>query len=104
MLGVYNDAGELVEIGQVSTIGKGDVNAGDVIEVRFMGVTDPTAPRLYQPRIMRKRTDKSAAECSDTQLAHAWMNKTIDIADPEATPAATVNIVDPDTISDDDLS
>lgn len=65
-------------VGQVSTIGKGDLKVGDVVEARFLNVADPSNPTLFQPRIMRKRTDKSAAECSIDQLAYAAMDKTYD--------------------------
>jgi predicted DNA-binding WGR domain protein len=77
VVGLYDTAGNLVEVGQVTTIGKGSIEVGQVIEVRFLYVVDPDSPRLYQPRIMRVRTDKSAAECSMEQLAGAVANKAV---------------------------
>lgn len=74
VLAVFNDGVEQ-EIGQVSTIGKGTVNVGDVLEVAYLYVVDGDNPRLYQPRILRKRRDKAAAECSIAQFADAVTNK-----------------------------
>lgn len=76
VLGLYDEAGTLVEIGQVTTIGKGRILPGHVLEVRFLYVVDPAAPRLFQPRILRVRTDKAAGECTLDQLAEAGTNKT----------------------------
>lgn len=73
---VYNSGLEQV-VGMVSTIGKGDVAVGDVLEVRFLYVLDPEFPRMFQPRILRKRTDKSAEECSIDQFKNAGTNKEI---------------------------
>lgn len=73
---VYRDADPVV-VGQASTIGKGDIKVGDVLEVKFLYVLDPENPRMFQPRIMRKRTDKSATECSIAQFSQAGTNKEI---------------------------
>lgn len=62
------DEGKLIEVGRASTIGKGPVSVGDVFEVRFLYVLDESAPRLYQPRLMRLRTDKLREECLIDQL------------------------------------
>ena len=59
--------GKLVEVGRCSTIGKGKVQVGDVVEVRFLYVG--ANGRLVQPRMMRVRTDKVAAECGINQIA-----------------------------------
>lgn len=77
-LGVYNDVGELVEVGAASTIGKGEVTEGDVVEVRFLYVMSATHPRMYQPRIVRVRTDKAPSECSIRQFANAVTDKTVE--------------------------
>lgn len=77
-LAVHNAAGELVVVGQVTTIGKGAITVGDVVEVTYLYITTPSAPRLYQPRIVRVRHDKPAADCSIDQLAHAVTDKTVD--------------------------
>jgi predicted DNA-binding WGR domain protein len=74
---VYAGTGELQVVGSVSTIGKGEVRVGDVVEIQFLYVTDPAHPRMYQPRILRTRDDKSALECSTDQFANAGTNKVI---------------------------
>lgn len=61
----------LVEIGNASTIGKGNIEAGQVVEVAFLYVVSPDNPVLYQPRILRVRDDKAAAECDLAQLVGA---------------------------------
>lgn len=79
-VGVYNGRGEMQVVGQVTTIGKSDGTGfavGEVVEVRFLYVTNAEHPRLYQPRIMRKRHDKVAAECSIAQFAHTVTDKTV---------------------------
>lgn len=73
-LAVLRDGKELV-VGQVSTIGKGEVDVGDVLEVKFLYVIDPANPKLYQPRILRKRDDKAADECFIEQFVNAGTNK-----------------------------
>lgn len=68
-LGLYNDSGILTDVGRSSLIGKeknGVISKGDVIEVRYLYVG--AGGRLYQPTIMRKRTDKDAEECTFAQL------------------------------------
>lgn len=65
-LGLYSD-GRMVEIGRSSLIGKGLIEPGDVVLVRYLYVG--AGGRLYQPRLLAKRTDKTAAECSINQLA-----------------------------------
>lgn len=83
VLAVRDHNGEQVTIGQVSTIGKSATNGepiavGDVLEVAFLYVTNAAHPVLFQPRIVRVRTDeKSAAECSIDQLAAALTDKTV---------------------------
>lgn len=68
-LGVHNPDGQMVHIGQVSTIGKGEhIAVGDVVEVRYLYTTDPDSPVLFQPTILRTRHDKAAAECLVAQL------------------------------------
>lgn len=70
-LAVHDDNGTLVELGAASTIGKGGVGVGDVWVVTFLYVTDPDHPRLFQPRLVRKRDDKSARACTLDQFANA---------------------------------
>lgn len=72
---VFDDNGDEVVVGSVSTIGKGPVKIGDVVEVQFLYVVDPAFPRMFQPRIVRVRTDKAAHECLMGQFANAGTNK-----------------------------
>ncbi len=83
VLAVYDHDGKQVVIGRVSTLGKSATNGepivvGAVVEVAFLYVTNAAHPVLFQPRIVRVRTDeKSAAECSIDQLAAALTDKTV---------------------------
>lgn len=70
-LSVYEADGSLREVGAASTIGKGDVWAGDVWVVTYLYVTDPANPRLFQPRLVSCRTDKTPSECDMAQFADA---------------------------------
>jgi len=74
-LALYDGAGELVDIGKCSMIGKPDAQVGDVIEVKYLYVG--AGGRLYQPRCMRLRTDKLAAECLLDQLDGNLVNKRV---------------------------
>lgn len=76
-LAVHNADGDLVPVGSASTIGKDDVQAGQVWVVTFLYVADPQHPRMVQPRLVRARTDKTAAECVLDQFASAGTNKAI---------------------------
>jgi bifunctional non-homologous end joining protein LigD len=56
---------EIVEVGRASLIGKekrGEIAVGDVVEVRYLYCG--AGGRLYQPTILRKRTDKPMHECT----------------------------------------
>lgn len=77
VVGLRAEDGSMVEVGQVTAIGKGSFVVGDVVEVRYLYVVDPASPRLYQPRIVRRRTDKAPAECVLAQLAGAHTDKAI---------------------------
>ena len=76
-LAVLDDAGTEVVIGQVTTIGRGTVRVGDVVEVQYLHIVNPAAPRLFQPRILRSRTDKTPRECHLGQLANAATDRTV---------------------------
>lgn len=76
-LSVHDADGKLVEVGAASTIGKGAVCVGDVWVVTFLYVTDPLHPRLFQPRLVKQRSDKAAAECLISQFADAGTNKVV---------------------------
>jgi ATP-dependent DNA ligase len=66
----------VVEVGRASANGKTPVpEVGDVWEVKFLYVVDPAAPRLYQPRLVRRRFDKDLDECLLHQLDHSFTNK-----------------------------
>lgn len=75
-LSVY-DGDALRVIGSASTIGKGDVEIGDVWEVEFLYTVNPNHPRMVQPRLLRVRTDKSATECLIDQFAHTVTNREV---------------------------
>jgi ATP-dependent DNA ligase len=60
-LAVFDAEGRLVPIGRCSMIGKIDAQVGDVIEVKFLYLG--AGNRVYQPRLMRLRPDKSPNEC-----------------------------------------
>lgn len=67
---------QTVDVGRASLIGKeknGVINKGDVIEVRYLYTG--AGGRLYQPTILRKRTDKRPDECTTEQLKH--VNKSV---------------------------
>jgi ATP-dependent DNA ligase len=64
-LGAYSPDGELVEVGACSGIGKAPVAVGGVIEVNYLYWT---GSRVYQPRMMRVREDKTASACSTDQF------------------------------------
>lgn len=68
--GVY-DGDRLVEVGKASLNGKEKRYAiveDDVLEVKYLYVG--ANGRLYQPRILRKRSDKRPEECTIDQLHH----------------------------------
>lgn len=65
-LSAYDDTGVLVDVGRCSLIGKEDIESGDVVEVRYLYVTENM--RLYQPRIKHRRQDKAPEECLMNQL------------------------------------
>ena len=70
----------VIEVGRASLIGKdkgGVINVGDVVEVEFLYVPSRENPRLYQPTILRRRTDKAMHECLIEQLEPHYTNKTV---------------------------
>jgi len=60
----------LVEVGSCSMIGKGAVEVGDVVEVRYLYAVDPKKPRLTQPSFLSARDDKDPSECTLDQLSY----------------------------------
>jgi len=65
-LGLY-DGDRLIQVGRCSMNGKTPAQVGDVIEVTFLGLYAGNRT-LTQPRMMRARPDKAAAECLVDQL------------------------------------
>lgn len=59
------DNGSVKEVGNCSLIGKSAVEPGDVIEVNYLFWT---GTKLYQPRMMRTRPDKTLIDCPIDQL------------------------------------
>lgn len=77
-LTLYDAAGKPVHVGRASTIGKRPTpKVGDVWEVHFLYCVDKINPRLVQPRLVRRRTDKSPDECSLHQLDACFTDKEI---------------------------
>lgn len=58
-------SGQDFAVGKASTNGKGKIDVGDVVTVRFLKFT---GSRLREPRIMTVRDDKFAHECTVDQL------------------------------------
>lgn len=71
-LAVYED-GKLRDIGGCSMIGKPDAQVGDVVEVKYLYATEELD--IYQPTLLKIRTDKAAADCLIDQLTP--VNKTV---------------------------
>lgn len=71
----YGQPGAEVMIGKCSLIGKPNVAVGDVIEVKFLYTT--TDHRLFQPRMMRVRDDKSPSECTIDQLTTTYTSRDV---------------------------
>jgi hypothetical protein len=68
----------ILPVGSASAIGKKPKPEKlDVWEVRYLYVVDQDRPRLYQPRLMRKRTDKDLPECLVDQIANAFTDKNL---------------------------
>ena len=75
-LSVHQTDGNVIVVGWASTIGR-TVAVGDVWVARFLYVTNPNHPRLVQPRLVNRRTDKSPNECHLDQFADAGTNKAV---------------------------
>lgn len=66
ILGLFNNDNTLIEISNVSGIGREPLSIGDVVEVEYLYVG--AGGRLVQPRIIKPRPDKRAKDCSTNQL------------------------------------
>jgi ATP-dependent DNA ligase len=67
------DGERIVPVGRCSLIGKPPVRIGSVVEVRYLYVG--ANGRLVQPRLIRVRGDKTAAECVVDQLVGTEVKK-----------------------------
>jgi ATP-dependent DNA ligase len=77
-LSVFNDDGDLIEVGQASTIGKTPTpTVGSVWETKFQYVMSAETPRMVQPRLSRIRDDKSPGECQLIQFATCVTDKSV---------------------------
>jgi len=65
ILSAYYDA-ELLEVGKCSLLGKESVEIGDVVEVKYLYLSDEN--RIVQPRMKFRRDDKDASDCLFDQL------------------------------------
>lgn len=74
-IAVYRD-GRLIPIGKC-TMTESDASVGDVVEVRFLYVNDLDKPRLFQPILMRQRTDKLPEDCTFDQLVYATVSRSV---------------------------
>lgn len=74
-LGLY-DGTEMVTVGRCSMNGKTPAQVGDVIEVTFLGMYAGNRT-LTQPRMMRARPDKTAADCLVDQLIGCDINRKV---------------------------
>lgn len=63
----------VVDVGRCSLIGKPAVKNGDVVEVRYLYAG--AGGRLFQPTLLKIRTDKTQAECTTDQMKH--VDKTV---------------------------
>jgi ATP-dependent DNA ligase len=71
LCGPEGDLRAVQDVGRASLIGKekrGPIQLGDVLEVRYLYCG--AGGRLFQPTVLRKRTDKRPDECTIDQLKH----------------------------------
>lgn len=61
-----HNASDWTPIGRCSTFGKENVGVGDVVQVRYLHVSENG--RIVQPRMLRKRTDKDPQACDIHQI------------------------------------
>lgn len=66
-VGLFWSPEDLREVAKVSLKGKSPVQPGDVVEIRYLYRT--SKDRLYQPVLLSKRGDKTAAECTVEQMS-----------------------------------
>lgn len=69
LLGVWEpESNAFREVGRCSLIGKPAVAVGSVAEIKYLYVG--ANGRLYQPTLMRVRTDKQPVDCTGYELKH----------------------------------
>jgi ATP-dependent DNA ligase len=74
VLGAYDEKGVVGKIGSASLIGKDEaIEVGDVVEVAYLYWTGVA---MIQPRILHRRTDKTAVDCTFEQFP-AYSRKAI---------------------------
>jgi ATP-dependent DNA ligase len=73
-VGVYSSAGYVTEIGTVSNRARG-AKVGEVWVIRCLYVHSRVNPRLVQPVLISRRTDKTAEECTLDQLETCYTEK-----------------------------
>jgi hypothetical protein len=66
VLALLDRDGQWREVGKVSTLGKGRIETGQIVEALYLYATE--GRRLYQPRIVGLRTDLDDPACTMTQL------------------------------------
>jgi bifunctional non-homologous end joining protein LigD len=68
-LGLLNSAGEWVEVGHASAIGKGELPLGAHVEIKYLyGYGSAQAPHLVQARVEGLRDDLNDADCTIAQV------------------------------------
>jgi ATP-dependent DNA ligase len=69
-LGVYDEHGRMIEVGDCTTLAgdRTQIKIGDVVTVQYLYAVFPQAPRLYQPTLPRIRRDKTPRECVLNQI------------------------------------
>lgn len=73
-LGLFDDKGKLHPVGHASTIGKGTIQAGQIVEAKYLYMG--AGGRLVQPEILRVRDDKKLEDCTfDQDITH--VNKAV---------------------------
>ena len=66
VLALLDHNGHWREVGKASTLGKGPIETGQIVEALYLYATEGC--RLYQPRILGLRTDLDDSACTLTQL------------------------------------
>jgi ATP-dependent DNA ligase len=74
VLGLFRNGG-LVEVGQCSMIGKPACVVGEVVEIHCLYAT--SSHRLYQPRLVRLRPDRTAESCEWRQVEGIVTNRAV---------------------------